>query len=156
MKQNIFLLLIYASCLISCHPQDKAQTNIEYEARQQSISLILYPSGNADDVRYLISIIGDSLVVDSYYPGRELKKRKKIFLSKNQTMELEALAASIKTGYRNSYLMDDAWGVTLTINGEVVYEDSDFSLGRTFNEGNTLINYIVGLSPIKIELYGFS
>lgn len=56
----------------------------------------------------------------------------------------------------DSDVTEDAWGMTLTINGQVVYESSDFSFQAPPQQVQSLINYLTTLSPLKINLYSFS
>lgn len=156
-NKYIILLLFYSLCLISCHSQDKRNAMSKSENQKETISLIFYPSGVIDDVRYSISVISDSLIVKNYFPININDKREyAVQLSNNQINEIDTLVSAIKMQYRNIGVFEDTWGITLIINNQVVYEVGDFSFNIPPNEVKNLINYLIRLSAIKIELYGFS
>ena len=77
-------------------------------------------------------------------------------LTDSQTNKITRLISAIKTQYLNTENFEDAWGVTLIINNRIVYEVGDFSFELPPNEVKNLIKYLVDLSAIKIDLYGFS
>ncbi len=158
MKNNcIILLLFYSLCLTSCHSQEKRNEMSKSENQKNSISLKFYPTGVIDDVRYSISVISDSLIVKNYFPININDKREYAAqLSNNQINKIDTLVSAIKMQYRNTDIFEDTWGITLIINNQVIYEVGDFSFELPPNEVKNLINYLVSLSAIKIELYGFS
>ncbi|MDR1876025.1 MAG: hypothetical protein LBQ84_00215 [Flavobacteriaceae bacterium] len=130
----------------------------ELEGQDISISLKFYPTGVIEDVRYSISIINDSLIVKNHFPRNINDKNEYITkLSNSQKYEINKLISFINIQYQNrDIFISDTWGVTLVINNQVFYEVDDFSFKSPPNEIRNLINYLVGLSPIKIDLYGFS
>jgi len=127
------------------------------EKPKNSISLKFYPAGVIDNVRYSISVISDSLIVKNYFPININDKREYVTqLSNNQINKIDTLISAIKMQYRNTDVFEDTWGITLIINNQVVYEVGDFSFEQPPNEVINLINYLVSLSAIKVDLYGFS
>ena len=127
------------------------------EKQNNSIILKFYPTGVIDDVRYSISVISDSLIVKNYFPINIKDEREYVaLLSNNQINKIDTLVSAIKMQYRNTDIFEGTWGVTLMINNQVVYEVGDFSFKLSPNEVKNLINYLVSLSAIKIDLYGFS
>ena len=156
-KKYIILLLCYSLCIASCHSQEKRNEMSKSENQKNSISLKFYPTGAIDDVRYSISVINDSLIVKNYFPININDKREYVTqLSNNQINKIDTLISAIKIQYRNTDIFEDTWGITLIINNRVVYEVGDFSFKLPPNEVKNLINYLVSLSAIKIDLYGFS
>ena len=141
----------------ACHSQEKRNEMSKSENQKNSISLKFYPTGVIDDVRYSISVINDSLIVKNYFPININDKREYITqLSNNQINKIDTLISAIKIQYRNTDISEDTWGITLIINNRVVYEVGDFSFKLPPDEVKNLINYLVSLSAIKIDLYGFS
>lgn len=156
-KTYIILLFFYSLCLMSCHSQEKRDEMSKSEKQKNSIILEFYPTGVIEDVRYSISVISDSLIVKNYFPINTKDQREYVaLLSNNQINKIDTLVSAIKMQYRNTDTLEDTWGVTLMINNQVVYEVSDFSFKLPPNEVKNLINYLVSLSAIKIDLYGFS
>lgn len=156
-KTYIILLFFYSLCLMSCHSQEKRDEMSKSEKQKNSIILEFYPTGVIEDVRYSISVISDSLIVKNYFPINTKDQREYVaLLSNNQINKIDTLVSAIKMQYRNTDILEDTWGVTLIINNQVVYEVSDFSFKQPPNEVKNLINYLVSLSAIKIDLYGFS
>lgn len=155
-KMSVILLFFYSLCLISCHLQENRR-EINNLKKQNSIILKFYPTGVVNDVRYSISVIGDSFVVKNSSPINISENKEYVaLLSKDQVNKIDTLVSSIKLQYRDTVISEDTWGVTLLINNQVFYEVRDFSFKRQPEEVKNLINYLVGLSAIKIELYGFS
>lgn len=156
-KTCIILLFFYSLCLMSCHSQEKRDEVSQTEKQKNTIILKFYPTGVIDDIRYSIYIIGDSLIVKNYFPINTKDQREYVaLLSNNQIYKIDTLVSAIRMQYQNTDIFEDTWGVTLMINNKVVYEVSDFSFKLPPNEVKNLINYLVGLSEIKIDLYGFS
>ena len=155
-KMSVILLFFYSLCLISCHLQENRR-EIKNLKKQNSIILKFYPTGVVNDVRYSISVIGDSFVVKNSSPINISENKEYVaLLSKDQVNKIDTLVSSIKLQYRDTVISEDTWGVTLLINNQIFYEVGDFSFKRQPEEVKNLINYLVGLSAIKIELYGFS
>lgn len=153
----ILLLAVFPLCLTSCNSQEKRDEISKSENQGKSIMLSFYPTGGVEDLRYSISVVGDSLIVKNHRPTSTNDQREYVaLLSDSQIDEIDSLASAIKVKYRNTDVLNDTWGVTLEIDNQVVYETSDFSFGLPPNEAMNLINYLVGLSAIKIDLYGFS
>lgn len=158
MKANYITLLFCVLCLMSCHSQEKSNNMSELEKQDISISLKFYPTGGIDDIRYSLLVINDSLIVQNHSP-RNINDQMEFVLrlSNDQTKEIATLVSAIKTACQNRDIsVLDTWGVTLVINNQVVYEVDDFSFKLPPVEIKNLINYLVSLSAIKIDLYGFS
>jgi hypothetical protein len=154
MKTSYIAVLFCVVCLTSCHSQEKSDSTLKLKNQDISISLKFYPTGVVDDVRYSIYIINDSLIVENHTVNKKSVYKTK--LSNIQINDIDTLSSTIKTQCRSSDIVEDAWAVTLVINNKIVYEVNDFSFESPPNEIKNLINYLVSLSPIKIDLYGFS
>jgi hypothetical protein len=164
-------LLVCCFCLTSCHHQTKNNEIKNMEKSDLKISLLFYPSMSIEDIRYSVDIINDSLIAkDHYYIhmviGAE-DKEYKVKLTNNQCMEIKRLTSALTQKYdRSDNWALDVWGCTLKVDNQVYYEDNFFSFIPYSNKAmgwqappeeiKLLIDYIVSLSPIPIELYGFA
>lgn len=148
-KTFVTLLLSLFLCLAAC-----SQRENKNEAQAPvSISLKFYPIHGLSDIRYSITVNNDSLIAQNYDTGEEHA----IKLSKNQIDIINTLASNINMQYIYRDDLEDAWEVQMTINGIVVYEVTDYSLETLpSNEIKDLIYYLIRLSGIKVELYGFA
>jgi hypothetical protein len=157
----VYFTILCCFCLTSCHAQIKNK-EMKYDL---NISLLFYPSMSIEDIRYSINIISDSLIIKKYSIGVETAKR--IKLIDEQCLEIKKMISVLTQKYdmsKNSVL--GGWGCTLKIDNQVYYEDNFFSFVPISNKAmgwqappkkiKLLIDYIVGLSPISIELYSFS
>lgn len=153
---HIILLFLFSLYFVSCHSQEKRNVMSKTEKQKSEIILKFYPSGGIYDVRYSISIIGDSLFVRKNPKCLNCPNEYIAQLSKDQINKIDTLVSAVKIKHQNADSVEDAWGVTLMINNQIVYEVNDFSFDLPPNEIKDLIDYLVILSAIKIELYGFS
>ena len=129
-----------------------------------NLSLLFYPSMLIENIRYSVDIIKDSLIVKKNYVGNKEKYR--IKLTDNQCAEIKKMTFALNQKYdRSDNWANDVWGCTLKVDGQVYYVDNFFSFVPQSKEMGwlpppeeikLLIDYIVSLSPIPIELYGFS
>jgi hypothetical protein len=160
--KNACFIVLFCACLTSCHSHTK---NNEMK-NDLNISLLFYPSMSIDDIRYSVNIVNDSLIIkkqiidDKEYHGK---------LTSNQCMEIKKLISVLNQKYgkldNSEIVVWDVWGCTLKVDNQVYYEDNFFSFVPQSKkmgwlpppeEIKLLIDYIVSLSPIPIELYGFS
>jgi len=158
--KTICCILLCCSCFVSCHSQTK---NKKMES-DLNLSLLFYPSMLIEDIRYSVDIINDSLVIKKYYIG--VKTTERIKLTDEQYAEIKKMTSALNQKYdRSDNWANDVWGCTLKVDNQVYYEDNFFSFQKSSNHANfqplpeeirLLIEYIVRLSPIPIELYGFS
>ncbi|MBQ4399185.1 MAG: hypothetical protein II829_06335 [Bacteroidales bacterium] len=118
------------------------------------ISLYFYPSELSSFPVYSINIRNDSMFVsqkDNYDSISMLR------LTHNQYSIVKSMASKLIFKYNwSDNWANDAWGCTLKVDNQVYYKDNNYSLNRTPTEIKLLINYIISLSPIRIDLYGFS
>ena len=161
--KTVYCILLCCSCLVSCHSQTK---NKEMKS-DLNLSLLFYPSMSKEyDIRYSIDIINDSLIVkrqDNIY-NKEYSGK----LTDNQCTEIKKMTSLLTQKYDRSnsdWVRNGVWGCTLKVDNQVYYEDNFFSFVPQSKEMGwlpppeeikLLIDYIVSLSPIEIELYGFS
>lgn len=148
-KTFVTLLLSLFLCLAAC-----SQRENKNEAQAPvSISLKFYPIHGLSDIRYSITVNNDSLIAQNYDTGEEHT----IKLSKHQIDIINTLASNINMQYIYRDDLEDAWEVQMIINGKVVFEVVDFPF-EIFppNEIKDLLYYLINLSAMKIELYGFA
>ena len=129
-----------------------------------NVSLLFYPSMLIENIRYSIDIISDSLIVKKNHIGS--KEEYIIKLTENQCTEINKMTSALNQKYdRSNNWANDVWGCTLKVDNQIYYEDNFFSFVPQSKEMGwlpppeeikLLIDYIVSLSPIEIELYGFS
>jgi hypothetical protein len=122
------------------------------------IDIKFYPTGVKEDVRYSITVKEDSLFVKNHSPRTENElsnyKGKLTELDKDSISYLTSKIVEVVRNEQPSIL--DTWGVTLYVNSKIVYEDDDFSIQGNPKEIKDLIRYLIKISPLKIDLYGFS
>lgn len=161
-KMQYFFLVIITLNTLACNSKSKTN-NLKSEIKEMTIEsnnivLLLFPSGCEDESCYSYKIeIGESnfKVSGSYYMRySDDKKSKK--LSIQQITELNEMAQNVKNPFFNKESVEDVWGAKMTINGKVLYEVGEFSFESPPDKIKQLINYIIKLSPLKIELYDFS
>jgi hypothetical protein len=159
MKTACFITLLCA-CLTSCH----SQTRNNEMKNELHISLLFSPSiFSIDDIRYSIDIVNDSLIVKKQIIDNNEYRGK---LTSNQCAEIKKLISELNQRYdRSDRFRKGGWGCILKVSNQIYYEDNDFSFKpyskyidwqELPEEIKLLIDYIVSLSPIPIELYGFS
>jgi hypothetical protein len=132
-----------------------------------NVLLLFYPSMSKDyDIRYSVDIINDSLIVKRYDNIDNKEYRGKLI--ENQCTEIKKMISLLTQKYDRSnsdWVRNGGWGCTLKVDNQVYYEDNFFSfVPRSKAMGwqappeeiKLLIDYVVSLSPIPIELYGFS
>jgi hypothetical protein len=119
---------------------------------------------SAENIIYLIDIMNDSLIIkkNNSIDNKEYKGK----LTDNQCTEIKKLTSVLTQKYdRSKNFVLGGWGCTLKVDNQIYYEDNFFSFQKSSNHANfqplpeeirLLIEYIVSLSPIPIELYGFS
>ncbi|GAB6013486.1 hypothetical protein [Viscerimonas tarda] len=128
-----------------------------------NLSLLFYPSMSSIDPIYSIDIINDSLIVkQKHHENKEYRGK----LMDNQCVEIKKMISALTQKYdRADNWANDVWGCTLKVDNQIYYEDNHFSfIPRSKETGwqappeeiKLLIDFIVSLSPIPIELYGFS
>jgi hypothetical protein len=155
----IYCILLCCSCLASCHSQAK---NKEMKSNL-NLSLLFYPSMSLEDIRYSVDIINDSLMVKKNTIDN---KECKIKLADYQCTEIKKMTSALTQKYdKSKNFVKGGWGCTLKVDNQVYYEDNFFTFIPQSKEMGwqappeeikLLIEYIVSLSPIEIELYGFS
>jgi hypothetical protein len=128
-----------------------------------NLSLFFYPSMSSIDPIYSIDIISDSLIIkQKHLENKEYRGK----ITDNQYTEIKKMLSVLTQKYdRSKNFALDVWGCTLKVDNQVYYEDNHFSfVPRSKETGwqappeevKLLIDFIVSLSPIPIELYGFS
>jgi hypothetical protein len=158
--KTAYFIILFCACLTSCHSQTK---NNEMK-NDLNISLLFSPSiFSIDDIRYSIDIVNDSLIVK-----KQIIDNKEYIgmLTSNQYEEIKKLTSKLNQKYnRSDRFRKGGWGCILKVDNQIYYEDNDFSFNpyskyidwqELPEEIKLLIDYIVSLSPIPIELYGFS
>jgi hypothetical protein len=158
--KTVYFVLLFGFCLVSCNSQVK---NKEMKS-DLNLSLLFYPSISIEDIRYSVDIVNDSLIVKKYSIGVETTE--KVKLTDKQCLEINKRTSVLTQKYdRSKKIVLDAWGCTLKVDNQIYYEDKFFSFIPQSKEIGwlpppeeikLLIDYIVSLSPILIELYGFS
>jgi hypothetical protein len=157
--KTLYCILLCCFSLVSCHSQTK---NKEMQS-DFNLSLVFYPSMSIEDIRYYIEIINDSLIVKKKpFDNKEYRGK----LTDNQYTEIKKLSSVVTQKYdRSENWANDVWGCTLKVDNQIYYEDNHFSFVPHSKETDwqappeeirLLIDFIVSLSPIPIELYGFS
>jgi hypothetical protein len=119
---------------------------------------------SAGRIIYSVDIINDSLIIkkNNSIDNKEYNGK----LTNNQYTAINKMISALTQKYdKSSNFALDVWGCTLKIDNQVYYEDNFFSFVPQSKETSwqappeeikLLIDYIVSLSPIEIELYGFS
>ena len=122
------------------------------------IGLKFYPTGVIEDVRYSITVKKDSLFVKNHFPRTDIDSSSyKVELTESHKDSIKYLTSKIVNTVKNEQpSVLDTWGVTLIVNGKIIYEDDDFSIQGNPKELKDLIRYLIKISPLKIDLYGFS
>lgn len=144
--------LVFLFC--GCYAQHTKQSVMEHK-----YEIFFYPVGSIQDVRYSITVNGDSIKAENH---RSTKRNKKTHykgkLSLQQKEKLYSLYNRIVTKpvIRSNPSVLDTWSVTLLVDDEKFYDDDDFSFESPPKDIADLIKYLVEIGIIKIELYGFS
>lgn len=124
-----------------------------------SLDLRLYPAGVEADLRYTITVAGDSITATNYRPSH----------GGNPTVATRALRPAeqdsltqLAGGVTDSLVTVDtskvrgAWGATLLVAGKPVYRAGQFSFENPPPQVKGLLGYLRGLSGLSIDLYSFS
>jgi hypothetical protein len=150
--------------LVSCHAQVKNKKTKDTEKFDLNLSLLFYPSMSIESIIYSVDIINDSLIImkNNIIDNKEYRGK----LTDSQCLEIKKITFTLTQKYdRSDNFVLGGWGCTLKVDNQVYYEDNHFSFvphSKTIGwqappeEIKLLIDYIVSLSPIPIELYGFS
>ncbi len=160
MKKAVFLILGILAILSSCNSQNhnNEKNSSHQENENLKIELLFYPSGVTEDLRYSITVTEDSLFVKNYFP-RQVSEltQSKTKLSQEHLGYIRKCLAKIKnTEINRTPIFEDSWGATLIINEQKILIQNSFSLDSLKIEYRCIIEYLIKLSPIKIDLYGFS
>lgn len=148
-------MLFFTSCQGQGSNSQGEQKEID---RMMNLTLIFYPTGVIEDVRYSIKIEGDSFIVRNHSP-RDAEKldTHNGKLSKEEKEKVQRLVQALEPEQKgSSEISEDTWSAKLTIDGKTYYEKSDFSLQKAKREYKELFEYLIKLSPVEIDLYGFS
>jgi hypothetical protein len=138
---------------------EKEVANIE-KSESLDLSLLFYPSGTTGFSEYSIDIINDSLIIKN--PNNKEYRGK---LTNDQRVEIKQKISTLTEKYDwSDNRVKGGWGCILKIDNQVYYIDNGFTFDPRFKDWGPptpekikdLIDYIVGLSPIPIKLYGFS
>jgi hypothetical protein len=130
-----------------------------------NLTLLFYPSMSIENPIYSVDIANDSLIIKrhDFIDNKEYRNK----LTSDQYIEIKKMTSALNQKYdRSNNWANDVWGCTLKVDNQVYYEDNFFSFVPISNKAmgwqappeeiKLLIDYIVSLSPIPIELYGFS
>lgn len=130
----------------------------EKEGTGTNVRLELYANGIREDMRYSITVAGDSIHAVNYYPSLvEGKSSSDRVLSSDEMSSISEHVISITTtSVDTTSTVSDSWSARLIVNGGVAYEQSDFSFDDTSSEAVKLIHYLVELARIPVPLYSFS
>ena len=146
------LLIALTLCAFGC------SSPAESDPEALSIELRLYPTGVEADPRYTVSVVGDTVIATDSYPsltGGRPSVRRALFAPERDS--LGRLVTAVTSGRdETNEPPADAWGATLTIRGDVVYRDGDFSFESPPGEVRSLVRYMRELSGLRIELYSFA
>ncbi len=161
-KIPCLILSAITFCFLSCNSNQKTeidnnQTN-ETTSNSSDIILLLYPTGCEDEscYSYKIEIKETQITIGgNYYLGYADDKKSKT-LSYEEVAELSRMIQNIQEPYFDHEIALDVWGAKLIVNGTTVYEAGDFSFESPPKPIRQLIQQIVKLSPLEIDLYGFS
>lgn len=156
----ILLLVLIISCNTERNNQREYMDN-EDAGSNQEISFEIYPTGVSEDATY-----GIYLKDGKIHSINRLKNDSTIIaLSEKQYAELDLMCHNIKTGnirYICTYFLLDAWEAKLIIENETVFHSSDIGFNIPLDEEPqvreiyALMNYLIQISEMKIDLYGFS
>lgn len=143
-------LIILCFALTSCKSQDKKLEIME-------IGLYFYPSSGGD-VIYSVDIKDYSLVVKNHAPLDTTKLTDyKGTLSKTDIDSISNFTRNLI--YRETFdneIVLDSWRLVLKVNGRKMYEKTDFSIKDLPKDVKNLVKYLMKISPVEIDLYGFS
>jgi len=160
----IYFIILSCVCVFSCHSQTENKGMNNMEKCHLNLSLLFYPSRVTESVVYSINIINDSLMIKADLSAGNKEYNGK--LTNDQCLEIKKMTSALAQKYdRSDSFARDVWGCILKVDNQVYYEDNYFSFTPRSKqlgwqpppeEIKLLIDYIVSLSPIPIELYGFA
>ncbi len=161
MKKIFYFLIVIGFNLIACNYDTQVkniQANKVLTEINSNITLFLFPSGceNENCYSYKIEITKNRLIVNGNYYMRYDDGKKRKILSAEEIAKLNELAQAIDSPYINEESAEDVWSAKIIINKKLVYKEGEFSFETTPQKIKYLIDYIVGLSPLEIELYHFA
>jgi hypothetical protein len=153
MKKMSYLLILILGACVSLKP---SFTNIElsiYPASGGEIgyNIIIQNDTIKTEVREL-AIAKDNIVLGK--SKNELQKK----ISKNQTDSINhyyVLLSFTKQDIDSSFVLD-TWIYVLKVNSKEIARFNSSSIANQKDELRRLVSYIIRLSPIKLNLIGFS
>ncbi len=121
------------------------------------IGLYFYPSSGGD-VIYSVDIKNDSIIAKNHEPLDTTKLNDyKGTLSKSDIDSINNFTRSLI--YRETFdneIILDSWRLVLKVNGRKIYEKSKVSIKDLPKDVRNLVKYLIKISPVEIDLYGFS
>lgn len=157
---KFWYLVFFYFVIMSCNSQDKKIISNNFQKIHEGsrkINLYFYPSSGGEMI-YSLEVKNDSLIVKNHEPlyPKRINYSKEL-LSKSQLDSLNKLAK--KLIYRKTFTNEvvlDSWRVVLKVDDKKIYEKTDFSIEELPEDVKNIVNYLRRISPVKIELYGFS
>ncbi len=70
--------------------------------------------------------------------------------------QISALTEKINTKHISSEEYSDTWKMTLRINNQVYYQETDYYWQAEPKEVKDLLDYLMSLTEMVIDLYGFA
>ena len=161
--KNYIIIILLTILIISCNTEQNNQKEYidnEEVCSNKEISFEIYPTGVPENVTY-----GIYLKQGKIHSINHLKNDSTIItLSEKQYAELDSMCYNIKIGnirYICTYFLLDAWEAKLIIDNDTVFHSSDIGFNIPLKEEASvseiyeLINYLIHVSKIEIDLYGF-
>ena len=150
MGKNLYILFL-SIAVICCNSMNQRKNDL-------NIELLFYPSGVIEDLRYSIIVTHDSIKVKNHYSsfdnGTDFYYAE---LNQKEKLKINDLIIDLKTiEVIKDPSISDTWGAKLVVNGVEIYVDDDFSVESMPSEIAPIINYLISLSKVHIEFYGFS
>jgi len=145
--------------LLSCTNVEVKNSKPEKQYEMMKIELYFFPSEVFENVRYSIIIDSGKIVAknhDALLGTKDLVGGFEKELTKKQIDQLENLLNHLEYNEEGGIMAEDTWGCKMIINNSIYYESSDFSLDKVNEDTKKVLDYIIGLIPFEIELYGFS
>lgn len=161
MKKKTYIALILVSVIISCFANKNKNKGM-------SIVLSISPSGGGE-FGYVIAveknvlkvmtkelIIKDNVIV--FGKVKEIKEKK---LSPQELDTLKEYITKLKTlnvNFADAGLRLDTWVFDFVVDGKELGKVNSFQLSEpsTPKDINKIIKFLISLSPLKIDLHGFS
>jgi len=117
------------------------------------IEVYFFPIGSRQDLRYSL-VINQNILTVNLFDSREYLE---IQLSTDQIDYLNVLISKIDTPYEEKLLdLNGSWSCILRINDKDLYLNEDCSLDNFPKDVHRVIHYLIEVSDIEIDLYGFS